>query len=580
MIRCNSCGNVGEYTGLVCPSCGGNIVYTKYQKDEALAAARLAVKKKEYEEALELYLMLADMGLTEAERELAEILERGAFVTRDLDEAMELFLRAAKKNDARSAYRYSRLAERVSDDAARFWLFFSAVLGCEQAYPVLAKKLSSEGREELATYYYYLAAACEDKESIAEMAMRYYKGVGAPLSEAYAKWYFDKFFVPPIYTIKTAYKLRSVKAEEPPEPMPENYSAHLHALADDARKYGIHTAYFYLNELLAKRGDLSGALAVGAALVEGVGCEPDPVRGIKCLESAAAHGYADAYGYLGTLYIAGEFVPVDTERGIECMKRAGECGSADAYEILGDIYRRGDAVEKNSAAAIEYYELGGKMGSHGARAKAEELKRRREDFFERGMALEDTVPSEAFRAYAISTAMGYLPAKRRLAICYERGIGTPKDRYAAFYWYDDAVGSGDAAAIFDLGRCYAEGIGVAFDYKKAIELFIKSEEEPDFVKANIVKLLERKKKKLTRGVFSRAMRLLYQRKIAPAVEILELCERIGHAQGIYTLGCLLEFGLGVKMDRDRAYALYERAYKMQFRDPRQIYKLIVLKMVR
>ncbi len=580
MIKCNHCGFVGEYSSLICPSCAGRIAYTRLEKEEALSQARSAVKKREYETAVELYLMLSDMGLTDAEREFAEILERGAFVTRDLDEAMELFLRAAEKNDARSAYRYSRLAERVSDKAARFWLFFSAVLGCEQAYPELARLLSEEGREELATYYYYLAAACEDKDSIAEMAMRYYSGIGAPKSEAYAKWYFDKFFIPPIYAIKTAYKLRSVKAQEPPEPMPENYDAFLRALADDAVNYKIHTAALYLNELLARRGDLSAAVAVGEALIEGVGCAADVPRGIKCIERAAAHSSSEAYKYLGELYLEGRLVGADTDTGIKYLIRAGECGSASAYERLGDVYALGEAVEKNSAAAVEYYELARAAGSACAGQKADVLKRRREEFFERGVALEDTVPNEAFRAYAVSCAMGYPLAAKRLAFCYENGIGTKKDRYAAFYWYKSAVKNGDGSARFDLGRCYAEGIGVAFDYKKAIELFIKSEAEQRTVKEQVIKLLDRKKKRLTRGMFSRAMRLLYQKKITPAVEILEFCEKTGHAQGIYTLGCLLEFGLGVPMDRDRAYVLYERAYKMQFRDPRQIYKLIVLKMVR
>ena len=149
MIKCNYCDYVGEYNTLVCPSCGRRISYTTAKKQEALAEARASVKKKEYDNAVELYLMLSDMHFTDAEREFAEILERGVFVTRDLDEAMELFLRAAKKNDARSAFRYSRLVERVSDEAARFWLFFSAVLGCEQAYPVLAKQLSVRETEKM-----------------------------------------------------------------------------------------------------------------------------------------------------------------------------------------------------------------------------------------------------------------------------------------------------------------------------------------------------------------------------------------------------------------------------------------------
>lgn len=580
LIKCNHCDYVGEYTKLVCPACGRRITYSVGQMQEALIRARSAVKKKEYDTAVELYLMLSDMQFTEAEREFGEILERGTFVTRDLDEAMELFLRAAKKNDAKAAYRYSRLAGRVSDEVARFWLFYSAVLGCELAYPALAKQLSSEGREELATYYYYLAALCEDKESTAELAMRYCNGVGAPQSEAYAKWYFDKFFVPPIYAIKTIYKLRSVQAKEPPVPAPENYDGILRDLAKDARKYGIDTAFLHLNEMLVRRGDVSAAVSVGAALVEGVGCEKDAVKGIKYLDNAAAHGSSDAYAYLAGIYLSGEFVEKNIDEAVRCFIRAGECGSAEAYEILGDLYRSGEEVEKNSAAAIEYYDLAKELGSQSGAQKAAELKRRREDFFDRGTALEQTSPAEAYKAYAIAVAMGYLPAERRLAYCYEHGVGTPKDRCAAFYWYESAAEKGDKSALFDLGRCYAEGIGVAFDYKKAIDLFISSNAAPDAVKARVVHLLDRKKRKLTRGMFSRAMRLLHQRKIDPALDILELCEKIGHARGIYTLGCLLEFGLGVNTDRDRAYNLYERAYGLGFRDPRQSYKLVVLKMVR
>ncbi len=580
MIKCEGCGYTGEFCGALCPKCSEPLKYTEGEAQAAVAEARSLVKRHEYGGAVELYSMLADMGIAEAEYEFAEILERGAFVPRDLDRAMQLFLSCAKKNDPRAAYRYSRLASRVSDEAARFWLRYSAVLGCGEAYSEVARLFSEEGREELATYYYYLSAEGGDRDAVAEMALRYYRGTGAPASLPYAKWYLDKFFIPPIYLIRTAYKLRSVKAEEPPAPACENYEALLRSLVNLAEKYKIDTAYFRLNTLLAERGDFAALLAVGASLVEGVGCEQDIPRGISTLESVAAHGFGDAYGYLGSLYIQGEFVARDTETGVRYLGLAGENGAPDAYEILGDMYRSGDGVERNPSRAVEYYELAAKGGSKGGAVKYAEMKRKREDFFDRGAALEDTAPEEAFRAFAISAAMGYHPAEHRLAICYELGVGTAPDRYAAYYWYKSAAANGEPDAVFDLGRCYAYGIGVAFDYKKAIKLFMRSGAEEELVKHEVSRLLERKRRRMVRGLFSRAMRLLYLRKFEPALEILATCERLGHAQGIYTLGCLLEFGFGTRIDRDRAYGLYEKAYKLRFRDPRQTYKLTVLKMVR
>ena len=580
MIKCNNCGFAGKFTDKKCPACGEIVSYTAKEAAMAVIEARELVRRHDFVRAVELYEMLVSLGIHEAEYDFAEILERGAFVPRDFDRAMTLFLSCANRFDGRAAYRYSRLAARVSDEAARFFLRYSAVLGCEEAYAEVAKLFSEEGREELATYYYRLSADSGNRDSQAEMADRYYRGIGAPAHEAYAKWFLDKFFVPPIYMIKTAYKLRSVKAKEPPLPEVEGYGAYLRALCDLAEKYRVNTAFYYLNKLLSEMGDERATLALGASMVEGVGCEEDVAGGLGILEALAAQGYADAYGYLGSLYIEGERVAADIEQAVRYLNLAGEHGAADAYEILGDMYKVGDGVERNPQAAIKYYSLAAMGGAESAALKEEEMKRKREDFFDRGIALLETSPSDAFRAFAISAAMGYLPAEHKLAFCYENAIGTKKDRYAAFYWYKSAADGKAEGALFDLARCYAYGIGVAFDYKRAINLFLSSGEDKELVKKEVARLLNAKRRRMIDALFSRAMRLLYQKKIKPAYEILEGLEQLGHPQGTYTLGCLLEFGFGALTDRDRAYQLYERAYKLLFRDPRQSYKLIVLKMVR
>ena len=50
--------------------------------------------------------------------------------------------------------------------------------------------------------------------------------------------------------------------------------------------------------------------------------------------------------------------------------------------------------------------------------------------------------------------------------------------------------------------------------------------------------------------------------------------------GIYTLGCLNEFGLGIPTNREVAFRLYETSFDLKFRDPRAVYKLRILRMAR
>ena len=45
-------------------------------------------------------------------------------------------------------------------------------------------------------------------------------------------------------------------------------------------------------------------------------------------------------------------------------------------------------------------------------------------------------------------------------------------------------------------------------------------------------------------------------------------------------GTMGNIGIGVEVNKDFAYALYEDAYRLKFRDPRAKYKLRILKMVR
>jgi len=85
---------------------------------------------------------------------------------------------------------------------------------------------------------------------------------------------------------------------------------------------------------------------------------------------------------------------------------------------------------------------------------------------------------------------------------------------------------------------------------------------------------------MLKKVYSKAMTLIHKKDFKEAEKLLRICLRVGHGKGIYTLGCLNEFGLGIPTNREIAFRLYETAFELKFRDPRAVYKLRILRMAR
>ena len=580
MIVCNNCGFRLTRKAVTCPKCNKRITLSREEIEERRENIKRSLLKRSYEDAIENYEILADFGDAEAQRELGKLLEHGEVINRDLDLAMKYFLMAAEQNDPYSAYRYSRLASRTSDTAARFWLVYSAVLGCKEAYSAAAEQFSYESDEKKANYYYALAAE-DDTDAIVTLARRYCEGIGTEPSEAHAKWYLDRLALPPIHAIKLAYKLRSVDAKEPPKPSLENEEELLRSLAGDAEKHGFSTAFLHINEMLADRGDSDALTTLGMLYAEGIGCEKNLVIAIQHLERAAAEGNAQAFYYLGRLFTTGKSFEININRALENYTAAAEHGFYPAYETMGDIFCDGKFIARDLAHAIELYDKAAACGIESAKRKSDDLRHKRETFFKYAKEAENLDPVQCFRNCAISTAMGYTPATRMLAHLYEVGRGTEKDRGRAFLWYKTAADAGDKYAYYDLGRCYAYGIGTAFDYELALKSFRIAESAGyTTAKREIERLENNRKKRVADKHFSTAMRLLYKKKFKAAKCYLDLCMLLENPKAIYTLGCLYEFGLGIEVNKDYAYGLYEEAYKLKFRDPRAKFKLRILKLVR
>ena len=581
MIRCSKCGYIGAYVSPECPACKENFNLTEEEKEQKIEEIKKAEEAREYELMAEGYHILADLGRLESQKEYAGMLERGDIVSRDLDKAMEYYHMAAEKNDAYSAFKYSRLAERASEKAASFWLAYSAVLGCTSAYPVLAEKLANEGDDEVANFYYAMAAAYDDTDAIVTLAKRYYNGTGAVQSLPFAKWYMDKLFLPPIHAIKMAYKLRSVKAEDPGMPEHPDLDKMLRRLAIKAQDYGYKSAYHNLCTMLSDRGDMQARMILGMLYAEGVGCDASIHKGMELLQSSAESGNAEAYKHMGDIYLVGELVAQNAQRALECYRAAANFGMTNAYETMGDIFYEGKIVPRDVARAISLYDMGAKEGHSTAARKSETLKTKREELYQRGNANLDESPMESFRCFAIASSMGYIPAYKCMARCFAGGLGIKKNRNQAFLWYEKAVEAGDSDALYEYGLCFSRGIGTAFDFDSAVSALSKAARcGSKDAEAELKRLMSNKRRHMIDSVYSKAMRLIFMKKFKEAEEMLRICLKFNHGKGIYTLGCLNEFGLGIPTNREMAFRLYETSFDLKFRDPRAVYKLRILKMAR
>ena len=85
---------------------------------------------------------------------------------------------------------------------------------------------------------------------------------------------------------------------------------------------------------------------------------------------------------------------------------------------------------------------------------------------------------------------------------------------------------------------------------------------------------------MVRSLYSRAMRLYYNKEYEIARELMELCMKLGSAAATYSIGCLYEFGITTNPDRKIALKYYKKAYEMGYSDPRQYHKQSMLRISR
>ena len=85
MIVCQMCGWRGKYESTTCPRCKKKIQLSREDIAARTEKIKKALASREFETAIENYVILADFGDVQAQRELGALLENGELINRDLD---------------------------------------------------------------------------------------------------------------------------------------------------------------------------------------------------------------------------------------------------------------------------------------------------------------------------------------------------------------------------------------------------------------------------------------------------------------------------------------------------------------
>ncbi|KAH3760948.1 calmodulin-dependent protein kinase [Pelomyxa schiedti] len=167
--------------------------------------------------------------------------------------------------------------------------------------------------------------------------------------------------------------------------------------------------------------------------------------------------------------------------------------------------------------------------------------------YEFGVGGVDKDIHKAVTLYQTAVDASHAQAMFNLGVCYENGIGVDKNIHKAVTLYQRAADSGLAIAMCNLGVCYKKGVGVDRDVHKAVLLYQVASDAGD---AQAMCNLAVCYKNGSDGI---------DKDIHKAVTLWQRAADAGHVMAIYNLGVSYYNGDGVDTDLCKAVTLYQRA---------------------
>lgn len=274
-----------------------------------------------YEEAVDMFKMAADIGNPEAQYKLAYMYRKGLGCEKNEDEADKLFTLSFRK--------YSELANY--DSKAQYYISLMYFNG----YGIPKD-------DEMAFKYCEKSVRNGYHDALLDLGKMYVEGIGT--KNNYKKG-FDCFKksvenknIEAKYCLGLMYKLGiGVRQDEKIADtlLKESFKYYKQREENEADFIQLHLAFMYL---------------------EGLGTKKDYKKAIKCYKKLAKNGDSNAQFLVGLFYYYGLFGSKhDYNKAIKWFKKSAKQGKIEAELIIADMYLEGNGFIQNYKKAFKYY---------------------------------------------------------------------------------------------------------------------------------------------------------------------------------------------------------------------------------
>ncbi|HEY2115787.1 MAG TPA: tetratricopeptide repeat protein [Candidatus Angelobacter sp.] len=196
----------------------------------------------------------------------------------------------------------------------------------------------------------------------------------------------------------------------------------------------------------ADANDPAAQIALASCYDLGMHVKPDGKESIRWITKAANQGYAPAEYELGRIYLYGRGINTDYAQALIWERKAAEKGDPRAQRDLAFMYERGLGVNHDAAQVAALNRKAAEKGDARAQLRLAQALENGD-----GIAKDE---NEAELWY-IKAGMQKLPeAQLGLARIYAKKNPLPCQK--AIEWYGRAAKSGEAQAMYEVGKLYLD----------------------------------------------------------------------------------------------------------------------------
>jgi TPR repeat protein len=190
----------------------------------------------------------------------------------------------------------------------------------------------------------------------------------------------------------------------------------------------------------AEGGDAYSAANLGRCYRYGRGVGRNMPAAIRWFRYATEQGERTAPYNLASMYEIGtDPLPQDYREALRLYKLSAERGYAKGMRMVGWYYQDGRGTDTDEIEALRWYRKAAERGSAEAYNDLGV-------FYQEGRGGLQQDANEGLRWYQMSAKRGIVPAMHNLARAYELGLGTPRNKEKAIYWYRKASERGHEGA--------------------------------------------------------------------------------------------------------------------------------------